>query len=221
MTWSLHWLEAEGYLSSWREQVAAEVEAARSAVARMLPPPRLDILIERGAGAVIPEVGMVGHAYRASLFSLTLDPDNPNFERCLADGTFRRHVVHEVHHCLRMGSVGYGRTLGEALVSEGLAGQFVGHVFGSPPEIWERAVDEDAVRAHLPDAAAMAGPNIDHAGWFFGAGGRRPRWLGYTLGYRIVGDWLASAPKLNGRTWVDIPAETVLTAARYGMLAEA
>ncbi len=41
----------------------------------------------------------------------------------LDDGAFRRTIAHVVHRCLRMAEPGYGRTLGEALVSQGLAGQ--------------------------------------------------------------------------------------------------
>jgi uncharacterized protein YjaZ len=56
-------------------------------------------------------------------------------------------------------------------------------------------------------------------GWFFGAGGRRPRWLGYTLGYRIVGDWLAANPNPDGAAWIGVPAEKVLGAGHDGVLA--
>jgi uncharacterized protein YjaZ len=52
--------------------------------------------------------------------------------------------------------------------------------------------------------------------WFFGA--RRPRWLGYTLGYRVVGDWLATTPEADGDLLVNVPAETVLTTASAGVL---
>lgn len=139
----------------------------------MLPPPRLDVLVQRLAGATISEIGTVGHADRKSLFVLTLDPDNPNFERCLDDGALRRQVAHEVHHCLRMAAIGYGPTLGDALVSEGLAGRFVGHLSGSDAEPWERAVDDEATRMHRPNAGALASPNSDHAGRFLGANDRR------------------------------------------------
>lgn len=213
MQWQLHWLEAEGDLAPWRDQVAAEIEATQQLVARAAPLPRLDILVQRLADAVIPEIGMVAHAYRKGLFALTLDPDNPRFAAGLRDGTLRRQVAHEVHHCLRMAGPGYGRTLGEALVSEGLAGRFTGWLFGSPAEPWERAVDLDVLRAHVPNAAMLQAADDDHAGWFFGAGGRRPRGLGYTLGYQIVGDWLATAGEVGGDVWVNVPADTVLTAA--------
>ncbi len=154
---------------------------------------------------------MLGQAYRKGLFSLTLDPDNPHFARGVSDGTLCRQVTHEVHHCLRMGGPGYGRTLGEALVSEGLAGQFTGRLFGSGPELWERAVDDDLLRMHFPEGNVLATEGYDHAEWFFGTG-RYPRWLGYTLGYRMVGDWLAATPEVDGDTWVNVPAQTVMAA---------
>ena len=64
----------------------------------------------------------------------------------VTDGTLRRHVAHEVHYCLRMGGPGYGRSLGEALVSEGLAGRFVAKLFGNAPEPWECAIDAAALK---------------------------------------------------------------------------
>jgi hypothetical protein len=131
--WQVHWLEAEGDLAPWRERIAAEIEVARTAVAGVLPPFRLDILVERVTGAVIPEVGTTGRAYRPSLCGLTVDPLNPNFAASLDTGDIRRTIAHEVHHCRRFAGPGYGRTLGEAIVSEGLAGQFAGTLFKAPP----------------------------------------------------------------------------------------
>src|SRR5437588_7581200 len=134
LEWKLHWLEAEGDLGPWRRQIMAEIEATQHIVSRLVVPPRLDILVQRIRGWTISELGMVGHAYRRSLFALTLDPDNPNFASSLIDGNLRRQVAHEVHHCLRDAGRGDGRSLGEALVSEGLAGHFVTRLFDTPPE---------------------------------------------------------------------------------------
>jgi len=198
MTWRLHWLEASGDLDPWRSTIAEEVEIARKAIAGVLPVSPLDILVQRLPGAVIPETGTTGLAMRPGLFSLTIDPDNPNFSRALRNGDLRRTVAHEAHHCLRMAGPGYGWTLGEALVSEGLAGQFVSRLFTSQPEPWECAV----TNGH------------DHRAWFFGLGGRYPRWLGYTLGYHIVGDWLEAGADLSGDAWINVPAHVVIDAAR-------
>ncbi|MCJ2060430.1 DUF2268 domain-containing protein [Methylobacterium sp. J-048] len=219
MSWTMHWLEASGDLRPWRDAVTAEIALARDAVAGVLPLPSLDILVDRRPGETIPETGTAGRAYRPSLLSLTLDPDNSNFVTSLSNGDIRRTVVHEVHHCLRMAGPGYGATLGEALVSEGLAGKFVRHLFGTPPEPWESAVSDAVLATNRPDAAALAGTDYDHGAWFFGRCGLYPRWLGYTLGYRIVGDWLGARPAPDGDTWVNVPADAVLAAARARTLA--
>lgn len=113
-----------------------------------------------------------------------------------------------------MAGPGYGWTLGEALVSEGLAGQFVSRLFNSQPEPWECAVTNEVLAANLPDNATLVGNGHDHRAWFFGFGGRYPRWLGYTLGYHIVGDWLEAGADLSGDTWINVPAHVVIDAAR-------
>lgn len=115
---------------------------------------------------------------------------------------------------MRMAGPGYGWTLGEALVSEGLAGQFVSRLFNSPPEPWECAVTDEVLAANLPDNATLVGNGHDHRAWFFGVGGRYPRWLGYTLGYRIVGDWLETNVSIGGDIWITVPAHEVIEAAR-------
>ena len=213
--WTIHWLEATGNLRPWRPTIAAEIEATAGIVGSLVKPPRLDVLIERSQ-RVIPEIGMVGHAYRHNLFSLTVDPDNPHFEPSLGDGTLRRQVAHEVHHCLRYAGPGYGKTLGEAMVSEGLAGQFASRMFGSPPEPWERAVDDIEAWRLFPDRATLASSSYDHNAWFFGAGGRYPRWLGYTLGYMLVARWLRTMSDVDGHMMVNVPAEKVLSAWSSG-----
>ena len=210
--WRLHWLEAEGDLGPWRDRITQEIEATRMAVSRHLPPPALDVLVQRLPGMVIREIGLVGHAYRHSLFALQCDPDNENFAASLVNGALRRQVAHEVHHCLRMRGPGYGRKLGEALVSEGLAGHFVKLLFGNPPEPWECALNADDLRAHHPPPAVLDATDYDHAVWFFGTGGHRPRWTGYTLGYAIVGTWLDATPDVTSDDIVSVPAERVIAA---------
>jgi hypothetical protein len=215
--WTLHWLEASGSLAELKPALVGEFEAAHRSLAALLDPPRLDILVQRRRGEVIREIGLLGRAYRDTLFSLTVDPDNSNFASSLIDGAVRRQILHEVHHCLRMGGPGYGRTLGEALVSEGLAGRFVEWLMDSPPEPWERAITLGTLRAAPVQATVLASATYNHAAWFFGSG-EHPRWLGYTLGYEMVGCWLSEAVEVDGSNWVNVPATTVIQAAKRGGL---
>jgi hypothetical protein len=105
---------------------------------------------------------------------------------------------------------GYGVTLGEALVSEGLSDHFVAQAFPrTPPQPWDHRSMTARQEAGLwkrarRDLAVPGG--YDHPLWFFGAGGKNalPHWSGFTLAYRIVAPYLASGRK---------PAKAVATDA--------
>lgn len=209
--WTLHWLSASGSLDDHSSIINGAFQSAYDSLARHVQPPELDVLIQRGRGRTIPELGVSGRAYRASLFAMTCDPDNPNFAGSLLDGALTRQIIHEVHHCLRMAGPGYGRTLGEALVSEGLAGRFVQYVLRSHPEPWESAVTTSELRAFMVQESKLVETGYDHAKWFFGRGSL-PRWFGYTLGYEIVGEWLAST-RAEGIDWINVPANVPIKAA--------
>lgn len=111
-----------------------------------------------------------------------------------------------------MAGPGYGWTLGEALVSEGLAGQFVGRLLRTPPEPWENATSREQLRTDPIPLSALANRDYDHSAWFYGSGSH-PRWFGYTLGYELVGSWLQNAGQIDATTWITVPAETILQAA--------
>lgn len=91
---------------------------------------------------------------------------------------------------------GFGLTLGEALVSYGLSDHFVEEVFpATPPQPWDHRPLSPADEAKLwrrakPDLEIPGG--YDHPLWFFGAGGKQalPKWVSYTLAYRIVNAYL-------------------------------
>jgi hypothetical protein len=200
-------------LTPWRAQILSEIEATREAVSTLVAAPTLAVELRHAPGRVIPEIGMVGYAPSATHFSLTFDSTNPHFAPSLADGTLRRQAAHEVHHCLRHAGPGYGQSLGEALVSEGLAGQFVNRLYGTPPEPWEKAVAPRDAWRFLPDDTTLGSPMYDHSAWFFGTGDY-PRWLGYTLGYLLAGRWRALEPEANGERLVNVTADDVITAAR-------
>ena len=211
LNWKLHWLEAAGDFDDVRSRITAEVKTTHQLVSRLIDPPRLDILMQWGDW-VIPEIGMVGNAYRKDLFSLTFDRSNPNFKESLENEVLRRQVVHEVHHCARYENPGYGTSLKEAVVSEGLAGLFVKEIFGNPPEPWECAVSADVAASFLDEA--IHAESYDHGAWFYGRSKEYPRSLGYTLGYLSAIRWREVEPAATGTRLVTVPAADVLAAWR-------
>jgi Predicted Zn-dependent protease (DUF2268) len=117
---------------------------------------------------------------------------------------------------------GYGITLGEALVSEGLADHFVGQAFPkTPPLPWDHRKMTARQEAGLWKRARrdLAIPGAyDHPLWFFGAGGKNalPRWSGFTLAYRIVRPYLTAnrTPARVVRTPADVVYKPYLVAHR-------
>jgi uncharacterized protein YjaZ len=73
------------------------------------------------SGRVIPEWGILAYAPSPNLITVVLDPSCPRFKDQDGETRFSAVIAHECHHVCRHGGPGYGETLGEQLVSEGLA----------------------------------------------------------------------------------------------------
>lgn len=209
--WTLHWLEAmTAFSDTQRRAIVGAVEDAHTALARAMPPPRLDLLIAaRPASWVIEGYGLSGFAYLDNLMAINCDPTGPDLLESCRNGAFTRQALHEVNHCLRMAGPGYGRTLGEAMVSEGLAGHFVIHLLGTAPEPWEGGLDPETRRSLMPSRTELDAPGYDHGAWFFGTGDL-PRWLGYRLGFALVADWWQTRDGTSLRDLIDTPARSIL-----------
>ena len=135
----------------------------------------------------IEELAVGGYAPSASLVFIAMDPENPAFARWRENlpGT----VAHELNHAARWRSAGYGSTLLQALVSEGLATVYESIMTGHTPPYAEARGDFHEVWTEAAPLLHTTG--YGHATWFFGEG-HLPRWTGYGLGYELVSRHLAA-----------------------------
>ncbi|MCE8457967.1 DUF2268 domain-containing putative Zn-dependent protease [Rhodovulum sulfidophilum] len=192
MTWTIHVANASGRLDGLVSPIRAAIERAQARAEAVTEPVDLDVVIQAWPGRVIAHLGHAGYAPTGDMIQLTFDPANSNCAQNLGE-PLERTIVHELHHALRWRGPGYGRTLGEALVTEGLAGHFAQQLYGGPPEKWESSLDAEGLAQAASDAAAAWDDEAyDHAAWFFGTA---PAWRGYALGYALVGRHLAARPK--------------------------
>lgn len=207
MSWIVHVADAHGRLDGLIEPIGGALERARRRAETVTRPVALDVVVQVRPGRVIPERGHVGHALTEALIHLTFDPANRHCWANLGEA-LERTIVHELHHALRWSDPGYGRTLGEALVSEGLAGHFARQLYDNPPEPWE-AVDLGDMLADIAFVAEARWErtDYDHGEWFFGLGGY-PRWVGYTLGYRMIGAYLDRHPDATAAALATARAST-------------
>lgn len=209
--WTLHWLDATGDLSAWRDRITAQINDAHRMMRPFVTPTSMDILIERGNETVTLETGMRTEIARSNLATFVFDPYNENFSETLKSGLISRQMVNTSHRAMRAAGPGYGFTLGGAMVSEGLAAQFVRLVCDSKAEPWDDVLPDEDLGAHWPDQRTLMNTKFDHGEWFSGAGDK-PKWLGYTIGTKIVENWLLSGADLTPDRLISVPAPKVLNA---------
>jgi len=202
---TIHVLDADGALQANAETIRDLVETTLATVDGVLGVDGVTITVAADPGGAIAGWGIGGYAPDARTVEISLDPGFPGFSEILPD-RLAPIVAHELHHAVRWKAPGYGGTLLEALVSEGLADHFAIELLGAPVPPWSDAFPRDRTEELLDRARPEFDSPYDHARWFFGTDPTLPRWTGYTLGYRIVEAYQAA----NGEVTA---AELVSTSA--------
>ncbi|HAF4828608.1 TPA: DUF2268 domain-containing protein [Salmonella enterica] len=201
---TLHFLDANQKLTPHCEWLQSKLTDTYVQVTRLMPTPSLDVVVKAGK-FVIPEKGHTGFCPEAGIIYITVDPENPAFCRNDAQ-SIERMFAHELHHAARWTGPGYGSTLGEALVSEGLAGHFSLELFGGEAEPWER-LQFHTIKPYRPQMLEnWHRTDYNHNAWFYGTGDF-PRWLGYTVGFNLISRYLAVFPHLKASLLANIKAE--------------
>ncbi len=166
--------------------------------------------------ATIPEVGVGGFtdpATGAVRISLTAHASVP--VKVSLTVWLREALAHELDHSKRiLDGPGYGTTLGEALVSEGLADNFSVYAYPQTPPIpWDQALQPSQVRrlgAIARGNAAMTDTGGEvHARWFYGRG-NLPRWAGYTIGASWVRHFLTTHPQTGVIAATELTANKII-----------
>lgn len=186
---TLHIINSRHQLTGIAKWLSERLDDAFAVSAKHLPLRDTDVIVRAGK-AVILEKGHLGYAPEKGLIYVTVDPENPIL-RTNQSQSLERMLAHELHHSSRWDGPGYGNTLGEALVSEGLAGHFAQEVYGGEREPWER-LPASILRPYVFRAQAdWQNAEYNHAEWFFGSQ-EFPAWVGYSLGYQLIGRYLAA-----------------------------
>jgi hypothetical protein len=213
----LHFLEASGSLAPWRNTLRAQAKHIAKLVDRHtdrgVRRGSIDVLIQRSAAGAIPEIGMGGATFEKSLVTIHIDPENESFPTSLEKGEFALTLAHELHHAMRIGTCGYGTTLGETLVTEGLADAFSQELTGCDDPMWTQALGDHEWPEMLNRAEKeLDSTAYDHAQWFYGTGSI-PRWAGYTIGYRLIQRYKEAIPGARAGALVGTLAAEIIEQA--------
>lgn len=168
-----------------------------------LDSPPTDVYLQADASGAIPEIGVGGRTQLDGTVLIEIDVRHASLEETF--GTWLPALLaHELHHSKRsIDGPGYGKTLGEAVISEGLADIFVSEIFTDIPKApWSNALSDEmmiSIAERFTETQHKKNTPTRHRAWFFGTG-QLQRWAGYTLGYQIVSDFIED----SGRTAAEL-----------------
>jgi uncharacterized protein YjaZ len=174
-------------------------------VVNELPVTGVTITIFADAAQTIEGYGIGGRAPDARSVHIYIDPQFQNLSQLLPE-RLPQMLAHELHHTVRHRNPGYGTTLLEAMISEGLADRFSIELLGAEIPPWSEALDDAQAEQYLAAAELEFDNNYDHNKWFFGVGGALPRWTGYTIGFRLVAAYQVAHAGASAAELVHTPA---------------
>ena len=183
-------------------------ETIRS-IQMVLPVGHLIIRIVDNPALIIPEIGIGGFNPNQNEVVIAFDSDF--FGQRKDTINYKMILCHEIHHAVRRRSVGYGSTLLEAIISEGLADHFSMEITGVVAPPWSVALHKDDLKQLTEIAQPLwTNSNYNHDKWFFGTDPTIPRWSGYAIGFAMVDNYLKKYPSVTAGQLHNEPAETFI-----------
>lgn len=189
MALNIYLLTASGRLAQYGTLIVQALTGAWADVDGALGLGDLDVVVSHSEN-VIPETGDAGYASTGYDIQLWLDANRKDAVEVIST-RLPRTLAHEAHHSKRWRGPGYGKTLLDALVTEGLAQHFEKELFGYEPvtSFPFAAADAEKVRDRLKRDMASSG--YSHDVWFLSRGDESmPKWAGYRIGYAVVQHYL-------------------------------
>lgn len=209
MNINLYILKATGRLSSYIKDIEDIFSEGEKKITNVLPVKNVDVVVMDNPDYTIAETGIGGHTYSPNYIVISLNPDFPNFKNAL-EKELMDTIAHELHHAARWQTIGYGETLLEAMVSEGLADHFAIEITKRKDmHPWDEALNIEQCKQLIEKAKKeYNNNNYDHDVWFFGSKEKGiPKWTAYTLGFQLVNIYLKNHPDTKASTNYKLKAE--------------
>ena len=171
----------------------------------------INIVIYPNHDLTIPKVGSGGFAPNSDWIRLAIDPRRKDEEvENIIKNIIPLSVYHEMNHVARWMKPGYGTSLMEVIISEGLAIVFAEENWNLFVAPWGKYTKNEIAKylLVLKKRNRKKDKNYDHAEWFFGKG--KPNWIGYKLGAYIIRKVRENCPKIGIEELVNMDAEKII-----------
>ena len=155
--------------------------------------------------------------HRVETVEIYYDPNNSNFRVEL----ILRTLVHELHHVCRVRMPNFQLTLLECMVNEGLADHFMLEVLNCEITPFSSALTEEQIQQNMIRVKPFARIKFESwtqefndkyfVPWMFGRTGEDPipHWTGYSIGWRIVENYIMAHPEARASSLVFTSPEVI------------
>ena len=183
----LNLLEADKQLRPYLPIIQKLAQPVLKTVKKLLPfKESVDIIVYR-YHAPNPDFATTGYTPTGNTLLLYSDPAQKGYKKLLPE-QLPKVLAHELHHARRWQGPGYGKTLGEALVTEGLAAHFEEEIAGGQPShFYVQFSAKELGRLYKLAKSELTSESYKYNDWFFGNKARKiPSHAGYGLGYHLT-----------------------------------
>ncbi len=200
--------DPDGELVAHRVTITKLIEETYAAAATLLDGDGMAIAVSPNIpGGYAPDYG-VGYSF-ADVDSVVfaIDPWLPELDEVLPE-RIPPLVAAALYEMARMRSIEMSEvTLLEEVVLMGLGAHFAEELLGAPVPPWFDAFPASQTEEIIDLARPwLDRSDYDYGHWFRGGKTEIPLWAGYTLGYRMVEDYLSENPDQTAADLVDAPA---------------
>jgi hypothetical protein len=199
----LYLLEADKDLKPFLKEVGQIARASISKIQKVLPfKEPVDVVVYRYR-TTDKDFLVSGYTPTGNTVWIYTDPSHKNYQKLL-EKQLPKVLTHELHHACRWQGPGFGKTLKEALVTEGLAAHFETETFGGKPsDFYVQFSDKEIQRFWKLAQKDLNSKSFSYDDWFFGNVKRKiPKHAGYALAYWLIGK------SLNGRKASELSIST-------------
>jgi hypothetical protein len=147
---------------------------------------------------------------------INYDPNHPNFRV----EYIMRTLAHELHHVCRVRMPDFQVSLLECMVNEGLADHFMLEVLHCEQTSWSKALTEEQIHRYMIQVKPLMYEKYES--WtkdldiwmLYGepGPGAIPGWTGYSIGWRIVENYLKAHPEARASSLVFTAPEEIVSA---------
>ncbi|HEY1646249.1 MAG TPA: DUF2268 domain-containing putative Zn-dependent protease [Candidatus Saccharimonadales bacterium] len=176
-----HIANSTGELDHLTDRFISAFHKANKITEKELKADQIDVILVNAPMQTIKQLGTSGYSPGPHHIYVRVDSKFKD----ISEDSIVSQLLHETHHCMRWRDPGYGKTLGEAMISEGLATLYEEEHSGEVPiyaQVKIKQSDIDLANKELNN------DKYNHQKWFFGID-KIAHWFGYSYGYKLAKEY--------------------------------